>query len=240
MRSATPQAADTIEGLIEQLKNRDYKVSKAAAERLIELNDPASIPLLVEVLKGDYVCNCQAASILLEIRGAKAIPDVLEAMANPPWWDDQDGMAAVVGDYFMSAGKTASEGLVLALHNPDAKIRQVAAWGLDYVYDADTIPALMTVLNKDADAQVQKSAAVSVAHFRDVANFYEIVMQALNPEAQGLVREEIAYAEQLERSIKDQQRQSRRESIIRTTIVVLLFITWFAIAVIEKLRQGIP
>lgn len=232
----SPTVADTIDGLIEQLKDQDYRLSKAAAERLTELADPASIPALTEILKGDYTCNCLAADILFELRGSEAVPDLLEAMAYPPWWDDQDGMATIVGDCFAAAGKAASPKLVAALHDPDPKIRREAAWGLERIKDMDAIPDLISALNSDPDEGVRKSAAITLSSYKHTPEFHAAILPAVNPDGQRLVSEILAAQEAYQQRREDWLRHRKYEPFIRAVVVGLVFAALLAIAIIGKMK----
>jgi|GEM_PF-2874142 len=145
--------AQAEEALFAALNDPHYMVRSAAAFYLQETGNRRVIPVMLEALTGtDEAMIRRAAWVLAHFAEPRGIPVTIAAFhgqaANARW-----EMAQALKGY----GEAALPALAEALKNPEADVRNTAAWAFAFQRDARALPVLLEGLAAD-DKTLQFSA----------------------------------------------------------------------------------
>lgn len=174
--SPAKEAADTlaeigdaaIPGLVQALKNADWRVRKFAALGLGEVDTkfdrPEMTAALSDTLRDIYAdVRAQSAWALGEIEDDRAVGALVNALGDAEVRVRKQA-AWALGEIESPA---AVKGLVAALKDTAIEVRRQAAWALGEIEDASAISGLVAAL-ADADADVRKQAAWALGEIEDV------------------------------------------------------------------------
>lgn len=153
--SQIPQA------LINQLNHHDHNIRKDAVLALINIEDPAKLPLLIQALRSERdPLVREDITYAIARMGAAVVPDLV-ALLKDDRSDVRNQAAHVLGKLRQ---RSAVEPLVMALYDPDSAVVAKAAFALYQIGDAAAVPALVSLLGHN-DADVQTMLITVLSHF---------------------------------------------------------------------------
>jgi HEAT repeat protein len=150
-----------IEPLIAVLKTGDRDAQVQAITGLRLLNEPSSLPSLLEALESPY-SEVRKAAIggLWMLRDRKAVGPLIRHLKD----DDIEVAAAAAGALGWIEDRQAVAPLLLALENRNWRLRQAAAYALGSIGDDDALDAVRRHLF-DPKPQVRKAVKCGLARF---------------------------------------------------------------------------
>lgn len=153
VRIGTP----AVEALCRAISNPDHGVRRLAADALLRMRDPRTIPLLVANLYHARVEVRTTAAELLAASGALAVPALLECLRH-----QRDGRVREAATFALvnMTGEAALPGLRIAARDHRRSIRHLALSGLATV-GVPAIPNLCEAL-RDPDISIRERAAVAL------------------------------------------------------------------------------
>ncbi len=140
----------SVDDLIEKLSNPSEEVRDNAAEKLVEIGEPA-VPALIDALKNENnLVRGGAAEALGCICDASAVPELIETLK------DEDKLVREVAAWALGIIGDASAVplLIEALKDDDWNVREAAAEALGGIDNGPFVPALIEAL-KEEDANVR-------------------------------------------------------------------------------------
>lgn len=176
--SPAKEAADTlgeigepsIPGLVQALKNADWRVRKFAALGLGEVDTkfdrPEMTAALAETLRDSHAdVRAQSAWALGEHEDDRAVGALVTALG--------DAEARVRKQAAWALGEisdvAATTGLIRALTDAAADVREQAAWALGEIEDPSAVTALIRALQQDTDWKVRKTVAWALGEIEDAS-----------------------------------------------------------------------
>lgn len=182
----------------EQLISREAKDRRAAAFALGKIGPSAesAVPRLVKALNDSDASVADAAAFALgEIgpRADRAVGPLLDALADPSK-DARVRRSAACALAGIRSPKDATTGLIKALDDKDAGVRQNAAWALGRLKPTGARPAVEALAGKlaDSDAAVRRDAAGALQDFGpDAKPALDALVDRAGVEADPLVRKAV-------------------------------------------------
>jgi len=144
-----------IPGLIDMLRDLhgNVRISAAVALGIIRVNDQ-QFETILEMLTGDVLQEKWGAAVALgEIKDAKAVPALLEALKD----EDKD-VNELAAWALENIGKPAVPALIKALKDENPKVRFRAAWVLGSMREIMALPDLIILAENDPNETVRKTA----------------------------------------------------------------------------------
>jgi hypothetical protein len=157
----------TLEDLAASLRHDDADVRRNAAWLLGRMRDERIVPPLIGALDDpDAGVRLRAAQALASFRDSRAVGPLLARLATE---DDPETRAQIVTALGRQGAVEASEPLIAALSDPDARARMAAAEALGMLGEADEadsrVVALMAAFSGDADADVRYEVGRALTHY---------------------------------------------------------------------------
>ena len=124
--------ADTVEKLIEKLKNKNPAVRTNAALLLGEIKEPRAVEPLLIALKDEDPDVRKEASLALRMIGSLAVEPLIAALKNKNVSVQDEAVSVLV-----KIGKPAVKPLRAALKSEDSDIRKKVIWTLSKIAERD-------------------------------------------------------------------------------------------------------
>jgi HEAT repeat protein/beta-lactamase regulating signal transducer with metallopeptidase domain len=139
------------------LDDPDVSIRQQAVQSLGQMEDPAAVRALSEVLVGDTnpEVRAQAAWAL----GMTESPDALAALGQVMSDSDANVRAQAAWALGMLESEAAVSLLLPALKDTERNVREQAVWALGMTESENAVSALLTTLKQDADPGVRQQAA---------------------------------------------------------------------------------
>jgi HEAT repeat protein len=163
----------------------------AAVGSLVELHDPRAVDLAIAALGDpDWRVAGSAAGALKKAHDARAIPALI-AMIQQPTGDKKYGYARwQAADALETLRDVAHpvkplvDALMVALNDPDTRVRSSAAVALGEFGDRRAVPSLIALLD-DKDPNAVNAARVSLGKLKDPRAVEPLTAQLSQPDSMG-------------------------------------------------------
>ena len=150
--------ARAVDPLTQALQDSNSAVRSTATQALGKIGKPAAESLIEALKNSDEDVRMYAAKGLGEIKDARAIKPLIEALRIQTRWGGAEGSAAQA---LTDIGEPAVEPLSLMLKDSDENVRLLATISLGDISDIRAVEPLIEAL-KDSNKKVQKAAASSL------------------------------------------------------------------------------
>jgi HEAT repeat protein len=172
--------------LARALSHDDAKIRDRAAQGLIQIDEAASVPLVVDVLLAHQQEVVLEAGIrVLREMGVHALPTLVEGLRSGQPRDKRAGYAGLLGRLGPESGL---QPLLEAARDPEPAMRTNAAMGLGLVGDPRAQERLAEMVSADAEMEVRGVAGFAMATHK-LAGAYETLLAQLDsddPASRGI------------------------------------------------------
>lgn len=166
-----------LKGLTKALANGDQSIRDHAADGLIQLNNPASVALVIEVVRSHQEDSVIDAGVrVLTEMSDQSVPALKARLRSGPV-DERAAYAALLG----RLGAHGLDGLLESSHDPDSEMRAVAAMGLGMVDAAPAHARLAEMVAGDESIDARGCAGFAMATHK-VPGAYDTLIALLDNE----------------------------------------------------------
>jgi HEAT repeat protein/beta-lactamase regulating signal transducer with metallopeptidase domain len=154
----TPKvSSETMQALVEALRDEVPEVRRAAANSLAQVGDTTVVAALIQALASDTDDGVRRASAwaLGQLEHSSAVPALSTALRRDRDIEVRRNSAWALGEI---EDASAVDALTAVLTDPDRELRQKAVWALGQIEDVRALPGLLVAL-RDTDAEMRSQAA---------------------------------------------------------------------------------